>query len=214
MRARISRQGLATWLLLGCAAPIDAPTPPTPTAAYYECGDFEAVAYFTPPDAVTLFLPGRTVRLHLERSASGARYAAGNFSFWTEGDEAVLRMPGGRRRTCVADPSRTPWEEAKLRGVHYRAVGNEPGWALEIAAGGVRFLYDYGASLVRFPPLEPEVDEAAKRTLYRGENDSRRIEIVIEGVPCRDPMSGESFETRARVALDEAIFEGCGRALH
>jgi len=28
--------------------------------------------------------------------------------------------------------------DAKLRGVDFRAVGNEPGWNLEISAGGAR----------------------------------------------------------------------------
>jgi len=28
------------------------------------------------------------------------------------------------------------WVDAKLRGVYFRAVGNEPGWNLEISAGG------------------------------------------------------------------------------
>ena len=37
--------------------------------------------------------------------------------------------------------------------------------------------------------------------------------IIIEGKPCTDSMSGESFQTTVTLRLGEQTLEGCGRAL-
>ncbi|MCP3981783.1 MAG: hypothetical protein GY716_20975 [bacterium] len=106
------------------------------------------------------------------------------------------------------------WEQAKLRGVDYRAVGNEPGWVLEIGPERIELRYDYDESRVVLPQLVPLSDVEARRTTYRGEAGSHTIEIVIEGVECSDTMSGEKFDSRVTVSLDQRVFHGCGRALH
>jgi uncharacterized membrane protein len=36
---------------------------------------------------------------------------------------------------------------------------------------------------------------------------------VIEPGPCRDSMSGETFEMQATVVLDGRVHRGCGRPL-
>jgi uncharacterized membrane protein len=37
--------------------------------------------------------------------------------------------------------------------------------------------------------------------------------VLIEGEPCTDSMSGESFRTTVTVTLGGKAYEGCGRAL-
>ena len=56
------------------------------------------------------------------------------------------------------------WEDAKLRGVDFRAVGNEPGWNLEISADGeMVFIGNYGQTEYKFPTPEPSVARAGGR---------------------------------------------------
>ncbi len=90
---------------------------------------------------------------------------------------AVIRS--GRMRSC---------------GVDFRALGNEPGWNLEISeAGSIVFVGDYGQSEYRFPTPEPSVDQDARRTTYTVEDEGHQVVVVLEGRRCQDTMSGESF---------------------
>lgn len=69
------------------------------------------------------------------RSASGARNEAEDVLVWTEGTVALLEVGGADYSDCVLDRRASVWEEAKLRGIAFRATGNEPGWHLEIMPG-------------------------------------------------------------------------------
>ena len=176
----------------------------------------------TGPDEITLWLPerfgGRSLVLRQVRAASGAKYEGKSAVVWNKGDEALLEVNGDRYTGCTRDPQRSGWEEAKLNGVDFRAVGNEPGWHLEIIQGDrIRFVYDYGerAAITPAPEPEPEpeADEAAGRTVYHAETEAHNLKVVIRDEPCTDSMSGEQFEAAVMVELDGESFRGCGRAL-
>jgi putative lipoprotein len=105
------------------------------------------------------------------------------------------------------------WHQAKLRGVSFRAIGQEPGWLLEITTGTEIFLStDYGQSKIHYQYTDPEVDVEDHRTLYiTGDGD---VEILIQGKDCKDTMSGEHFSVTVTVTIKEKKLAGCGRALH
>jgi len=50
----------------------------------------------------------------------------------------MLEAEEGIRLNCRNNRAMAICVDAKLRGVDFRAVGNEPGWNLEISAGGAR----------------------------------------------------------------------------
>jgi putative lipoprotein len=103
------------------------------------------------------------------------------------------------------------WHAAKLRGVAFRAIGQEPGWLLEITNGEeVLIVTNYGQEKKSFPYVEPEEDKTARRSVFRLDANSS---VLIEGKPCTDSMSGESFQTTVTLRLGEQTLEGCGRAL-
>ena len=120
----------------------------------------------------------------------------------------------------VASPSATidessitgVWHKAKLRGVSFRAIGQEPGWLLEISSGtGIFLSTNYGQSKNHYQYTDPEVDVEARRTLYiTGDGD---VEILIKGKDCKDIMSGEQFSVTVTVTIREKQLAGCGRAL-
>ena len=104
------------------------------------------------------------------------------------------------------------WHRAKLRGVAFRAVGQEPGWLLEITNGEqILLVLDYGQTRVELPYVEPVVHESERRTEFILTDHDAVVEI--RGERCADTMSGEQFETSVRVTVDGRQLEGCGRAL-
>ena len=59
------------------------------------------------------------------------------------------------------------WHQAKLRGVSFRAIGQEPGWLLEITDGSeILLVTDYGQTKTSYPYVEPDVFEEERRTRF------------------------------------------------
>lgn len=103
------------------------------------------------------------------------------------------------------------WHAAKLRGVAFRAIGQEPGWLLEITNGEeILVVTNYGQAKESYAYVEPQEDKAARKTVFQIDADTR---VLIEGKPCTDSMSGESFEVTVTVTLGTETLKGCGRAL-
>jgi uncharacterized membrane protein len=103
------------------------------------------------------------------------------------------------------------WHAAKLRGVAFRAIGQEPGWLLEITNGEeILLVTDYGQNRKSLPYVEPREDKAARKTIFPVDDN---ISVLIEGKSCTDVMSGEAFEVTVTVTLGEKTLHGCGRAL-
>ena len=105
------------------------------------------------------------------------------------------------------------WHQAKLRGVSFRAIGQEPGWLLEITDGSeILLVTDYGQTKTSYPYVEPDVFEEERRTrFFLGDHD---MEIIIEGKSCHDSMSGEEFTVTVTATVGENRMSGCGRALY
>ena len=104
------------------------------------------------------------------------------------------------------------WHQAKLRGVAFRAIGQEPGWLLEITNGEeILLLTDYGSTRTSMPYVEPVVYQEERRTQYVVGDYNTTIEI--RGEPCTDVMSGESFEVSVTLFLNNKELHGCGHAL-
>ena len=188
----------------------------------YERGNeatrFELVTR-TGPGEIAVWLPPQFSRPYLvlgqTRAASGARYEGDGVLLWTHGAEALLEVDGVRQKPCRENRRRSIWEHAKLSGVDFRAVGNEPGWTLELREGRqMRFIYDYGQSEVTTPCPDPVTDLAARRTVYATTDDEHQLTVTLSGEPCADTMSGEQFSTTVMVSLDGRMFHGCGRPLH
>lgn len=181
----------------------------------FECGEDYSFVARIEGEKAWLFLPGRTVPLPHVPSGSGAKYSDGKITFWSKGEEALLILSQLEQYNCRNNRVAAIWEHAKLNGVSFRAVGNEPGWHLEIYTGDrIVLVTDYGEARYEFAAPEPETDPRARTTTYRVRGEGRELTILIEGRPCQDTMSGEEFESTVTVILDDRTLSGCGRALH
>ena len=104
------------------------------------------------------------------------------------------------------------WYKAKLRGVSFRAIGQEPAWLLEITNGTeILLVTKYGDTRASFSYVEPVVHPEQHRTTFVLGADSAVVEILDE--PCQDIMSGEQFPASVTIRQSDTTLHGCGRTL-
>jgi uncharacterized membrane protein len=209
---------------LQCACSNDNEVEPTLPAVtvVYDCqsnaGEFSFTTR-TGPGELSVWLPPRFERPYLAlgqvRAASGARYEGNGVAVWSKGNEALLEVDGESIRGCAENRYASIWEHAKLSGIDFRGVGNEPGWVLELRhADNIRFEYDYGQSEVSAPAPEPRINMRNRASVWATQSDAGELVVTIEGTSCNDTMSDHTFESRVTVRLGDREFHGCGRALH
>lgn len=87
--------------------------------------------------------------------------------------------------------------------VLYRAVGNEPGWALLVRGDGMLYQGRYGE--LRIAEATP-VGFKGKPGSYR----SGRLNIVIAPGPCSDGMSDKAYRDKVTVIAAGETVRGCG----
>jgi putative lipoprotein len=105
------------------------------------------------------------------------------------------------------------WEGARAAGVDFRAVGQEPGWIIDIYSGNrIVALLDYGESLIAFPRPEP-AHPVEGSTSYQTQADGHTLSVIIRRSPCQDGMSGEAYPATVDVVIDGRTLNGCGRSV-
>lgn len=106
------------------------------------------------------------------------------------------------------------WEAARQRGVSFRAVGQEPGWVVELYPDQrIHVLADYGTVEFDAPWAEPVPDEEEESVVYTTSTPEHSVRMIVTEVPCTDTMSGEGFTHAVVLELDERVLYGCGLSL-
>ncbi len=109
--------------------------------------------------------------------------------------------------------ARDVWHAAKLRGVAFRAIGQEPGWLLEMTTGDkILLVTNTGQTITEYPYVEPEVFQTQRKSIFSVKPGE--LKVIIEGVICTDTMSDEKFEVSVFIVLNGKQLNGCGRALY
>jgi len=181
---------------------------------YYECPEKNDIPVSIKDNQAWIFLPGKTINLPHVQSASGAKYSDGTNTFFSKGEDAYFQTEAGAFPNCRNNRQLAVWEHAKLTGVDFRAVGNEPGWNLELRPYHIEFTGDYGATHQTFARPEPQNDMENKQTTFYVDNGTAHMTILLKAEKCFDTMSGESFETTVIIRDNGNRLQGCGRALH
>jgi len=183
----------------------------------YECNNELSFTASVEESGLWLFLPSGTINLHAAPSDSGDKFSNDAISFWHNGHTAKLESDSLQNVNCSNNPTKAVWEHAKLSGVDFRAIGNEPNWDLEITAGDeVIFNNDYGNEPISFLTPEPITVQETRTTTYEAIKNNKKITLILKAkeTACTDSVSGQSYETTVTVHFDGEIFNGCGQSLH
>ena len=137
--------------------------------------------------------------LRRARGGPGERYVGKGVEFRDNGDRGALLV--GRRApiACLVSGPSQP----------YRAIGQEPGWSLNLDTAGrsAVFSYDYGKRTAR-EALRPWVVAAGPARSYS--SVSGRMTVRAQPGGCADAMSGRRFADTVTVTLRGKTFTGCG----
>jgi uncharacterized membrane protein len=188
------------------------PAASVPGTYVYACADGYTFAVDVAGDSATIELVTREHTLPRVPAASGARYEANDLVFWVQGAEAMLDAGPSQHRDCQAARAESPWDKARLLGVEFRALGQEPGWIVDVHPDRwIRYLGDYGETRLAFPAAAPRRDGAS--ITYSTEAGDHALEVVFRRTPCRDAMSGQPFDFTVSLRVDGRTLDGCGRRL-
>ena len=124
---------------------------------------------------------------------------------------------GARILEIDADHALAPWDGVFFqlaRDRDFRAIGQEPGWQLEIHKGAeMRFVYDYGRSTAVMPAAKSQLNSSTGTRTYHSVAEGNDLRVEIVPVRCTDAMSGREFQATVSVTLNERSFRGCGEEL-
>lgn len=105
-----------------------------------------------------------------------------------------------------------PWQAALARGVDFRALGQEPGWSLDVDREGlVVYAGDYGTDTLRAPV--PSSVRAGDADAWSVRGHGRELHVRVVERDCRDAMSGERFTHTVTILIEGRELQGCGRWL-
>ena len=101
-------------------------------------------------------------------------------------------------------------QDARTRGIDFRAIGQEPGWVVELTDGGqISALLDYGATSLMLPTPSAETAEDGT-VVYDASTDTDHLTMRISRKVCIDSMSGESHPSTVELLVNDKPYQGCG----
>ena len=202
------------------AAPAPSPTPDEFPAgvlrAYvWNCADGQTLVMrnLLREKAIAIDFHDGTRRLDQTVSASGARYADSVMSFWTKGSTATLERQGAPAVQCEERRADSLREDARARGVVYRALGNEPGWVLEIGpANQLSWTTNFGQDRYDFEQAQAMATTDGAN-VYTAQNDAVSLKATIKAERCVDDGDVE-FDHVVTVDTGGQTYHGCGTRLN
>jgi heat shock protein HslJ/uncharacterized membrane protein len=131
--------------------------------------------------------------------------------------DALWPALGARLLEIDSNRALAPWDGVFFelaRDRDFRALGQEPGWQLEIRKGAeMRLTYDYGQGTAVTPAARVQVDPTSGTRTYHAVAEGNDLRVVIVPVACTDSMSGRPFAATVSVTLNNRTFRGCGEEL-
>jgi membrane-bound inhibitor of C-type lysozyme len=202
----------------GCGTTTAVPAGPGRTlqAHVWQCSDGSTIhtRNMASPPSIILRRGTDTRTLPQVRAASGARYQDSVMQFWNKGDRATLECEPGPPVDCREIRSLSLLEDARVRGVTFRGVGNEPGWLLEIGPDHRLMFEDgYGSRRVVFHSLPPRNDSPPGITIHENTSSAQRLKVTLRRENCADTMSDETYPHTVDIEMDGVKRRGCGRPL-
>ena len=105
------------------------------------------------------------------------------------------------------------FEKAKLDGVAFRAIGNEPSWILEIISDyKVVLITNHGENRTVFKVIEKYSDAVSME--YKLFSKHNTMYVRIENRVCQDTMVKRTYRSTVYINFDGVNLQGCGKSLY
>jgi hypothetical protein len=177
----------------------------------YYCHNLSIVTVRVFPKRVEVETEARRATLVETTPESPVRYSNGSMTLSDLAEQVRLEEPGAVY-FCRSLPSEVAWQEARFRGIEFRAAGDNPSWSLEIDSGvAIEFTSGQGdtRSVTRFPPAKFAGTDA--RMTLAALSGSLSLAVLAERRVC---TLGESVMTlTVTITLNGKTYSGCGRTL-
>jgi hypothetical protein len=173
----------------------------------YYCQNLAILTVRVFPKRVEVVTASRKATLTETAQPSAAQYSDGSVTLSGLGEIIRVEEPGAVS-WCRSAPVEIPWQEARLRGIDFRAAG-DPAWSLEIDSGvAVEFATGVGAArtVTTFPPVE-----VGKHLAWSTKSGSHVLAVVAEQRVCHH--QGSTMTLSVTLTLDGKTYTGCGRRL-
>jgi uncharacterized membrane protein len=203
--------GVVAWAMDPSVSETGEDQSTNPRTWVFMCPDESSYVVRATEREAWVFRPASSLRLPAVSGDGPLRYGRGETQLVIEGEHGMLTEPGKETFRCRNDRRLAVWEHAKLDGVDFRGVGNEPPWVLELREmSRIVLITEYGEKRVERPLPEAVTDQGRKMTRW----DAGDLQIEITAEICHDAMSGESFGSRVVIHWQGQVLRGCGRPLH
>jgi putative lipoprotein len=197
---------LAVLVLVACERSPEETKPAGDAREFWSCDGYE-FALQRGDDTLALTLGGREVEL---AAVGERRFARNEIALEFTADDALRLTVGLEDHACTPKTWDGPWQRAQEAGVAFRAVGQEPGWFVEVTPGGdLVAVLDYGERTITLPAPEVTPLDGGARG-YQAEGDGRIVQLIIEPLTCFDGMSGHIHPETVTLAVDGQRYQGCG----
>ena len=125
-------------------------------------------------------------------------------------DGMLVLTTGDAKQIVFQRQESSSLQDARARGVDFRAVGQEPGWVVELKDGEqITAVLDYGATSLMLPT--PSADPASDGTVtYDTSTDTDHLLLTIKKKICIDSMSGETHQSTVQLLVNEKTYQGWG----
>jgi putative lipoprotein len=184
-------------------------------AYVWQCADGETLVMrnLLREKAIAIDFHDGTRRLDQTASASGARYADAVAVFWTKGSTATLERQGAPAVRCEERRADSLREDARVRGVVYRALGNEPGWILEIGpASTLSWTTNFGQDRYDFEQAQATAMPDGT-SVYAAQKDAVTLKATVKAGRCVDD-GDVAFDQVVTVESGGQTYHGCGTRLN
>jgi putative lipoprotein len=202
------------------AAPAVAADDELPTgvlrAYVWECADGQTLVMrnLLREKAVAIDFHDGTRRLDQAISASGAKYADAVVTFWTKGSTATLERQGMAPVQCEERRAASLREDARARGVVYRATGNEPGWVLEVGpAARLSWTTNFGSETHAYDASQETAEPDGPGRVFAAGDGEQAIRVTVRQERCVDDGEVE-HDHSATVEFGGSTLRGCGTRLN
>lgn len=125
--------------------------------------------------------------------------------------------PSSTTDQAEVPPKPSPWAVARERGMAFRAVGNEPGWSVEVQKSRSPTLFvslQYNQRHLKVRDSSISSNQEKGLVTFSGlAKDGTPVQLLIHRGQCVDNMSGHKFAASAQLSVGAEKYDGCGRFL-